>query len=81
MVFIKGNFALNDGILFRFRILVEKAVNQVAFEYRLLHDIRDIILMNANIIDASGVDHHQSSFFAKARATGLFDLYLLFQAL
>ena len=58
LVFIKRNFALNDGILFRFWILVEKAVDQVAFEYRLLHDIRDIILVDTNIVDTSGVDHH-----------------------
>lgn len=78
---IKRNIILKDCPLSRLGVPVEQAIDQVPFEDGLLYYLRNIFLMNPDIVDAFGIDHNQGPLFTKTRTAGLLDLDLIFQIL
>ena len=76
---IKWNIAFQCCLFAGFWVCIKKAIYQPPLEDRLFNYFWYIIRLDPKIVNSLWVYDHKCTLFAKARASGFLDLYLVFQ--
>gem|GEM_PF-5740380 len=71
---VEARIVQRGDLLLKDFIVVNKALDDPAFQQVLLHDFRDVVDRNTAVEDIAGVDDHDGAEFAETEAAGLDDL-------